>query len=311
MATPPEQPWTIHEKNYLLAEIIKGAYPTPDVLLNLVRNMNVKPRWDDIPLPLGRSLNSCKAVYEDLWRSHSMQSMAMPYTPTPLSAPMPPHKRPYQFEGSYSAGPSNREIRPRPAVVAGGAYSQQPSPNEPPPKRKRGRPTKAEAQAKAEAAAAMSGGDPGSATTSRSATQAAATFPPPPNTAASMRTEELKPPTTVAARMPIAAMLTPNPREKSSSHSGSSSGKRRRARSTKAEQDEFGTSREGGGQGGPRYESPYGRPGPEADDPPARTAVLRHREGHPDLLRVASPHPTSTTSGAPPSFHTHGQPRPR
>ncbi|EGP90195.1 uncharacterized protein MYCGRDRAFT_108377 [Zymoseptoria tritici IPO323] len=56
MATPPEQPWTIHEKNYLLAEIIKGAYPTPDVLLNLVRNMNVKPRWDDIPLPLVQAI---------------------------------------------------------------------------------------------------------------------------------------------------------------------------------------------------------------------------------------------------------------
>ena len=69
-------------------------------------------------------------------------------------------------------------------------------------------------------------------------------------------------------------MLTPNIREpKSASQSSSSSGKRRRARSTKSEPEETPLARAGAD-----YESPYGRVRGGAEDSPARTAVLRHRE---------------------------------
>ncbi|KAK4631906.1 hypothetical protein CLAFUW4_03343 [Fulvia fulva] len=290
MATPPEQPWSSHEKNYLLAEIIKAAHPPPDVLLNLLRSMNIQPRWDEIPLPPGRSLNSCRYAFDELRRSLSMQQqIAAPNISTPLSAPVS-LKRPFQYEGPYSAGPSGREIRPKPSLALP-TYSQ-PSPTEPPPKRKRGRPTKAEAQAKAEAAAALSGGDPGplSATTASRPSTSTSTPAPMAVTITSAPTAEAKLPP--ATRMPIAAMLTPSAGEpKSASHSSSSSGKRRHARSTKDEPEGSPTARAGTG-----YDSPYVRAAGTTEDSPARTAVLRHRPG--DLTNPPRFAPSETAAEA-------------
>ncbi|CZT20029.1 uncharacterized protein RCC_05886 [Ramularia collo-cygni] len=272
MATPPEQPWTNRERNYLLAEIIKAADPPAENLFNLIRVLNVQPRWEDIPLPTGRSLNSSRNAFEDLWRSMSSQSMVAPHTPTPLSMPAQPIKRPYPFDGMYSTGSSARAIRPRPAQSIT-TYPQ--TTNEPPAKKKRGRPTKAEQAAKEEAklaavaAAATASGESASAPISRLATQTPAPTQVP--TTMTTHSEEVKPLMPAAARMPIAAMLTPTAHEpKSASNSGgsSSSGKRRRARSNRLEA-------EGGGN---MYGPSHGRMDPEPDDSPARTAVLRHRE---------------------------------
>lgn len=301
-------------QNYLLAEIIKAANLHPDALLNIIRNFNIQPRWEDIPLPvgkssfldrdrtvpviasylrretnllnavlfLGRSLNSSRFAFDGMWRTLSRQTMGAPMaplTPTPMSAPGA-LKRQYPYEASYSAGAAGREIRPKP-TMAGAVYSQ-PSPTEPPPKKKRGRPTKAEAQAKADAAAAAasSSGEVGPASALSPAPPPhlsmqtpAPTAPMPPMVTATVP-EEAKPTLPPSTRMPIAGMLTPAAREpKSSSHSSSSSGKRRRARSTKSEPEESPMTRQGS-----QYESPYARVRAGADDSPARTAVLRHRE---------------------------------
>jgi hypothetical protein len=127
-----------------------------------------------------------------------------------------------------------------------------------------------------------------------------------------MRLDEAKPSTTIAARMPIAAMLTPNPREsKSASHSGSSSGKRRRARSTKSEAQELARSQAGGAERAAiRYESPYARIEPAGDDSPARAAILRHREDYPNLPRTASLPPITTSTAADGILYPHGHPKP-
>lgn len=221
--------------------------------------------------------------------------MVAPQTPTPLSAPTQSLKRPYSFEGLYSAGGSAREIRPRPAQPISAIYSQ-PS-NEPPPKRKRGRPTKAEQAAKEEAKAAAAAaaasvaasGESASAPMSRPTTQPPAPTQVPILPAPSA--EEAKPVMAAAARMPIAAMLTPTAREpqSASNSSSSSSGKRRRARSNRLEA-------EGDGNG---YDSPYARMAPGSEDSPARTAVLRHRE------EPATSAPRINTSAQPGAADSH------
>ncbi|EME48113.1 hypothetical protein DOTSEDRAFT_69899 [Dothistroma septosporum NZE10] len=291
MATPPEQTWSAHEKNYLLAEIIKAANPPPDVLLNLLRSINIQPRWEDIPLPPGRSLNSCRFAFDELRRSLSIQpQIAVPNISTSLSAPVT-LKRPFLYEGPYSAGPSGREIRPKPSLAVP-TYSQ-PSPSEPPPKRKRGRPTKAEAQAKAEAAAALSGADSNpmpTTTASRPSTSTSTPAPMPVTITSALCADARLPP---ATRMPIAAMLTPSAGEpKSASHSSSSSGKRRRARSTKDEPEGSPSTRSG-----PGYDPPYSRTAAgTTEDSPARTAVLRHRPE--DLMNPPRSAPPETAAEA-------------
>lgn len=40
-------------QNALLAEIIKVNAPNPQVLLNIINNMNMSPRLEELPLPHG------------------------------------------------------------------------------------------------------------------------------------------------------------------------------------------------------------------------------------------------------------------
>lgn len=56
-------------QNELLAEIIKSASPHPSVLFNVIANLNIHPRWEDMPLPKGQSpptnaafLSCCNAI---------------------------------------------------------------------------------------------------------------------------------------------------------------------------------------------------------------------------------------------------------
>lgn len=157
-----EPPWGEHEKVYLLAEIIKAHFPS-QLLLNIVRENNVQPKWTDIPLPPGRSLRSCQMAFNELnatvpgpdYRPPRQQLPApMTIYPAPLDTSK---KRPHQPEVTTPLG---RLIQPRPPqpypgeFVSGPAAYTMPQVGEPATKKKRGRPTKAEMQARAEAAAA-------------------------------------------------------------------------------------------------------------------------------------------------------------
>ena len=50
----------------LLAEIIKQARVTPGALLKLIVELDVQPRWEDIPLPDGRALRFPSLVESSL-----------------------------------------------------------------------------------------------------------------------------------------------------------------------------------------------------------------------------------------------------
>lgn len=309
------------EKNYLLAEILKSASPSPAHLLSIVIHLGIQPSWEDIPLPPGRSLNSCRAAFEDLKRSAGYSPVSQ-IPPTPLSAVPPqgplgpaPLKRAYTSDTtSYLPVQSGRPIAPKPKMELqpmGSGISHQASSSarrqEPP--RKRGRPTKAEAQAKAEAAAAAganSSSHPASAE-SRHGPRPSTTAPLPSPRAPASATEsprfEQGPGIAPTSRVPISAIVTPMG-QKTSSQSSSSSGKRRRARSTRS------THGEGPLEGPPisqqapqqaHYESPYAMVEPEGT---ARIPPIRYREeGASTAYASPSPHMSSQ-----PSAHAYAHP---
>lgn len=47
---------TNEDQNYLLAEILKSASPSPAHLLGIVIHLGIQPSWEDIPLPSGMLL---------------------------------------------------------------------------------------------------------------------------------------------------------------------------------------------------------------------------------------------------------------
>lgn len=290
MAAPPgPPPWNDAEKNSLLAEMIKQAGPSPTTLFNMLLSLNApQPRWGDLPLPWGRTLNESMQAYDTIRQRAGAQALIPPnllpglgpQTPSPLSAPVT-LKRHFPFE-NINVG---REIRPKPSST-GSVYGQ-PSPVEQPARKKRGRPTKAEAAARA--------GVQGGAAESSSATRLMPAgnlqpYPPPapasePGLATETSpTEATRPP---VSRVPISSMITPTA-PTTASQSSSSSGKRRRGRSTRSEPESFpiaGTlgTRQTAGQ---QYESPYAIAGPD----PAPAAVMRY----PEEPQPSSPRQTET-----------------
>lgn len=246
---------------------------------------------------LGRSLNQCRFAFDELRRAqppHSFTTGSLG-PQTPLSAPPPGLKRPFQLEAPYPAG---REIRPKPFPPPG--TPAQPAVSEPPVKRKRGRPTKAQAQAKAEAEAQARGTSAVAGPAPPAPQQVSPQTIMPSVMPAPALVEEPRPPLPPATRMPISAVLTPAA-PKTASSSSSSSGKRRRGRSTRSEPEGLGLA----GSGGPshEYESPYGRT-EMPDDSPARTAVMRHRE------EQAIPYPQPYQQQAQPQQQHSGAERP-
>jgi hypothetical protein len=208
----------------------------------------------------GRSVNACRAAFEELKRSSGYSPLSQTTAPqTPLSAPIGPLRRPWQLEttNSYASAPPGRQLLPKTksegqaGVMAMSQSSTTPGGQA---KRKRGRPTKAEAQAKAaeSSVAAASGSLVGreSAITPRVANPGPSTAPSPalgpasaPATIASPSVEpqpqpQPKPSLPPTNRVPISAMITTPTTQKTSSHSGSSSGKRRRRKSMRSEQDD-------------------------------------------------------------------------
>ena len=209
----------------------------------------------------GRSVNACRAAFEDLKRSSGFSPLSQTTAPqTPLSAPIGPLRRPWQLETttSYPTGPPGRQLAPKPKNDSQGGMMVMPSASTTPgaqAKRKRGRPTKAEAQAKAaESSAAAAAGTIArreSAATPRVAIPGPSAAPSPapapasaPATIASPSVEpQPKPALPPTSRVPISAMITTPTTQKTSSHSGSSSGKRRRRKSMRSDQDDNRDSR--------------------------------------------------------------------
>ncbi|ORY01509.1 hypothetical protein BCR34DRAFT_627743 [Clohesyomyces aquaticus] len=160
MEPAQDSPWAEHEKVYLLAEIIKAAPISSHVLLGLIRDYNIQPKWNDIALPRGRTMRSSQGAFQSMAATYTPEYRQGPQLPAPItySGPEIPKKRPLQPD---TQTPIGRLLQPRPPhafpqeFVSGPTYHQQiPPVGEPANKKKRGRPTRAEAQARADAAAA-------------------------------------------------------------------------------------------------------------------------------------------------------------
>lgn len=151
----------------LLTEILKKANVSSAHLYNMIREFGISPRWQDIPLPSGRSLNSCQMAFD-----HMRQQPVAPGQPLPppirtepwVPAGPPPEsasrKRPL-FPPDRPTLP--RAIQPKIGQFPGGEVSSPihvppsyeglaPRQGEPP--RKRGRPSKAETERRKAAAEA-------------------------------------------------------------------------------------------------------------------------------------------------------------
>ncbi|KAI9758280.1 MAG: hypothetical protein M1815_003482 [Lichina confinis] len=158
MANANEIPWSQPEKVFLLTEILKDAQIPPEILLNIISELKIEPRWSEIPLPPGRSLRSCQMTFQSFWTGSAHPSLGL-------------HHSGFAHTGSpnviiTSSGrkrkePTARTLQPRPSAY--GALNGdpsavlQPTPGDDagqPPRKKRGRPSRAEAEARAAAAAA-------------------------------------------------------------------------------------------------------------------------------------------------------------
>lgn len=241
MATSSETPWSEAEKVALLTEILKDARIPSATLLNIITEARIEPRWEEIPLPMGRSLRSCQNAFQALKmvppRMSSGSVLQSPFShPAAHAAGVAltsSRKRGQSFRDPTT--PGNRALQPRPSGIASLngelAGAAQASPGDgavEPPRKKRGRPSRAELEARAQAAA--------------EAAARGEVYPP----AKSPRTP--KPPKSAergsaggAAEMSeFGTGLVPATTMPSSAHAGTSAaagstGKKRRGRPTKAE----------------------------------------------------------------------------
>ncbi|KAB8232137.1 hypothetical protein BDV23DRAFT_159208 [Aspergillus alliaceus] len=175
MSNLPERPWTEEEKYTLLTEILKKAGVPSSHLVKMIRDFNITPSWADIPLPPGRSLNSCQLAFYSMCPQH----VPMPVNPGFTSFHPPRHESSaptaIALDNSQTRKrllfPSDkpmlapRAIQPRPTASTASFSSESgasallspgsesiPTRGEPP--RKRGRPSKAESERRKAAAEA-------------------------------------------------------------------------------------------------------------------------------------------------------------
>ncbi|KJZ72838.1 hypothetical protein HIM_07782 [Hirsutella minnesotensis 3608] len=151
-------PFTIEEKRFILAELIKASSISVEVLVAFIREQNVLPNWMHMQIPHGRNMSQCMQIVDHLsirpmpWdrqRTVHQGGAASSLDERPRSSPerdytaMPPIAR--------ISSPLNRHllpIAPRPPL---GGTNDQPqrrpdscaSDNQKP-TRKRGRPSKAD-----------------------------------------------------------------------------------------------------------------------------------------------------------------------
>ncbi|KAJ5137044.1 hypothetical protein N7448_005598 [Penicillium atrosanguineum] len=178
MSNPADRPWTEEERYALLTEILKKACISSAHLFRLINEFRVSPSWHDIPLPQGRSLNSCKMAFYNMQQgqpgvqaqgpgpgpgppiSHPLPAPILRPELTGTSPPIDPmlRKRPL-YPAEKSIAP--RAIQPRPPASTA-SYSSESSAQLSPrfdistgePPRKRGRPSKAETERRKAAAEA-------------------------------------------------------------------------------------------------------------------------------------------------------------
>ncbi|KIV95652.1 hypothetical protein PV10_03278 [Exophiala mesophila] len=157
-----QQSWTESEKITLLINILQGAVrDVPAYLLQGIVQNGLQPRWEDIALPEGRSLNACRHTYEDLKLAmqptgslHSprhfapFHHMRMGANPTPTRAASD-HDIRAAPQRAIQPRPPRTSNSPRPPATNGesftiiSAYTPDQMPER---RRKRGRPTKEEAE---------------------------------------------------------------------------------------------------------------------------------------------------------------------
>ncbi|KAF2261671.1 hypothetical protein CC78DRAFT_345537 [Lojkania enalia] len=290
---PAREPqWAEHEKVYLLAEIIKAAPMSSHALLNIIREANIQPKWQEIPLPSGRSLLSCQRAYDVMAQTYPAPDYRhRPTLPAPIIYPSSDiaKKRPLQPEAATPTT-SGRLLQPRPPhsfsgdLLAAPAYSLS-AVGEPANKKKRGRPTKAEAQARADAAAARGEPYPPPRKARMSVTGTESTPGVPggqPGPSGEARPSAETPPASVPPA-PIAAALTPQPPQQAQSERGSesSSGKKRRMKPTPLE-----------------LEKPYREPS-ETESPLAFGSAMAdqsHSQAYSSFTPISAPLPSASES---------------
>ncbi|EYE93469.1 putative AT DNA binding protein [Aspergillus ruber CBS 135680] len=153
MSNPTERPWSEEEKKVLLTEILKKDGIPSRYLVKLICDLKINPAWSYIPLPPGRSLNSCQLAFGHMCQQHVQQPVLPRSAMIPAaSQPQPPHPEPITpaVVRKRPCPGMERPIAPRPSTVpydqGSSASITSPNMNEPP--KKRGRPTKAEAERK-------------------------------------------------------------------------------------------------------------------------------------------------------------------
>ncbi|KAK5273940.1 hypothetical protein LTR99_000804 [Exophiala xenobiotica] len=111
-----DTPWSNNQKITLLTNILEGAgWDVPGYLLQTILGNRIQPRWNDIALPPGRSLNACQKIYEDMSRVSRSQTLP----PMGLSAFAPQMFEPLIAQGRAAPAqepppPMHRNIQPRP-----------------------------------------------------------------------------------------------------------------------------------------------------------------------------------------------------
>ncbi|KAJ5595763.1 hypothetical protein N7450_002221 [Penicillium hetheringtonii] len=108
MSNQPDSPWTEEEKYALLTEILKKAGISSNCLVRIINDFRISPNWDNIPLPHGRSLNSCKLAFIH---------MTQPTAPGPSQAPTPT-PAPLAPPPSASAVPPPPPPAPTPPIIS-------------------------------------------------------------------------------------------------------------------------------------------------------------------------------------------------
>jgi hypothetical protein len=124
-------PSTDNAQNYMLAEIIKSVSPSPTTMLNLVMQLGAhQPRWDDMALPPGsfelarenrsrrlltlfpgRSVNACRAAFEELKRSSGYSSDTIVRSHRTASAPVAAGNDNFiRVRSSWSTAPAKNQI---------------------------------------------------------------------------------------------------------------------------------------------------------------------------------------------------------
>ncbi|OBT98891.1 hypothetical protein VE01_02489 [Pseudogymnoascus verrucosus] len=135
-------PFSEYEQRFLLSEILKTSNIPIDALLNVLREQNFDPTWEEVGLPAGRSMNSCAAELAKLNSSPSGDSN--PDSAKQTSRGIKRTLSASAFYGPATPATKAREIKPKPAAASNGADKPVTSTPATGSARKRGRPSNAE-----------------------------------------------------------------------------------------------------------------------------------------------------------------------